>query len=143
MSAILVLILRVLLAAALYTFLGWALVTVWRELKANSDMISSKQIPAISLLRVDTGTQTSQEFDCAEVVIGRDPGCEFSIPHETVSAHHARLSYHHKQWWLEDLHSTNGTFLNDERVLIPTVMMTGDELRCGQIYLQIVINGKS
>jgi hypothetical protein len=143
MSAIIVLILRVFLALALYGFLGWALITVWRELKANSDLISSKQVPSISLLRINAGTEVAQEFACSEIVIGRDPGCEFSIAHETVSAHHARLSYHHNQWWIEDLHSTNGTFLNDERVFTPTVMITGDELRCGQIYLQIVINGKS
>jgi len=143
MSAIIVLILRFFLAAALYGFLGWALFTVWRELKANSDLINSKQVPSISLLRADAGTQSPQVFVCPEIVIGRDPNCEYSIAHETVSAHHARLSYHHKQWWIEDLQSTNGTFLNDERVFTPTVMITGDELRCGQIYLQIVINGKS
>jgi hypothetical protein len=143
MSAFIVLILRFFLAAALYGFLGWALVTVWRELKANSDLISSKQVPSISLLRVDVGNESAQGFECPEIVIGRDPTCDFSIAHETVSAHHARLSYHHNQWWIEDLHSTNGTFLNDERVFTPTVMITGDELRCGQIYLQIVINGKS
>jgi FHA domain len=143
MSAIIVLFLRIFLAATLYGFLGWAMVTIWREIKANSDLISSKQVPSINLRRADAGTEFAQEFTCPEIVIGRDPGCEFSIPHETVSAHHARLSYHHSQWWIEDLHSTNGTFLNDERVFTPTVMITGDELRCGQIYLQIVINGKS
>lgn len=143
MSAIIVLILRIILAAALYGFLVWALVTIWRELKSNSDLISSKKVPSISLLRNDAGTESAQAFACSEIVIGRDPACEFSIPHETVSAHHAKLSYHHNQWWIEDLHSTNGTFLNDERVFTPTVMITGDELRCGQIYIQIIINGKS
>jgi len=143
MSAIIVLILRIFLAAALYGFLGWALFTVWREIKANSDLISSKKVPTIRLLRVEAGTEIVQEYGCPEIVIGRDPSCDFSIAHKTVSAHHARLSYHHNQWWIEDLHSTNGTFLNDERVFTPTVMITGDELRCGQIYLQIVINGNS
>jgi pSer/pThr/pTyr-binding forkhead associated (FHA) protein len=62
---------------------------------------------------------------------------------DTVSARHARLSYHHNQWWVEDLQSRNGTYLNDERVSVPTVIVSGDELRYGQVATLIEIDEKS
>jgi pSer/pThr/pTyr-binding forkhead associated (FHA) protein len=55
----------------------------------------------------------------------------------TVSNTHARLSYHHGQWWLEDLRSTNGTFLNDEAVASPLVVTDGDVVRCGQVQFTL------
>jgi pSer/pThr/pTyr-binding forkhead associated (FHA) protein len=59
---------------------------------------------------------------------------------EAMSAHHARISYHHTQWWLEDLNSTNGTFLNRDQVSVPTVIISGDEIKCGNTLLTIRID---
>lgn len=140
MSGIILLILRILLAAALYTFLGWAVITIWRDLRAQGRSISAPEIPAISLSALEQ--QRGGEMgpvENAEIIIGRSTSCDHSIVDETVSARHARLSYHHNQWWVEDLKSTNGTYLNDERVNVPTVMISGDELRCGQVRMLVAI----
>lgn len=139
MSGILILALRMLLALSLYVFLGWALYTIWRELRLQSMQISSRQVPEITLTLLDADSETPRSYTIPEIIIGRDPNCECPIPAETVSLHHARLSYHHNQWWLEDLQSTNGTFINDERVTTPTVLISGDELRCGQFNLLVTI----
>ncbi len=66
--------------------------------------LTARKIPPISLTLTLTG-QVSQirRFIQAEVTIGRDPACECPVADEAVSARHARLSYHHNQWWLEDL----------------------------------------
>jgi pSer/pThr/pTyr-binding forkhead associated (FHA) protein len=56
-----------------------------------------------------------------------------------ASARHARLSYHHNQWWLEDLGSTNGTLLNQEKLALPTVVISGDEFRCGETRFTITL----
>ena len=39
------------------------------------------------------------------------------------------VSFHHGQWWLEDLGSTNGTFLNKNQIAVPTVIITGDQIQ--------------
>ena len=57
-----------------------------------------------------------------------------------ISARHAHLTYHHNQWWLEDLASTNGTLLNDIRITTPTVITSGDELQCGATRLFISLS---
>jgi pSer/pThr/pTyr-binding forkhead associated (FHA) protein len=49
------------------------------------------------------------------------------------------LSYHHSQWWIQDLQSTNGTLLNDEKLKSATVIVSGDEIVCGQSVLIVSI----
>jgi pSer/pThr/pTyr-binding forkhead associated (FHA) protein len=54
-----------------------------------------------------------------------------------VSRQHARLLRKEDNWMIEDLHSTNGTFVNEERVppSQPTWLNSGDSVRCGQLVL--------
>lgn len=139
-SGILVLILRILLALILFGFVGWALLTIWRELRTQAQMLSSPRIPALMISRLDGVELPPHSFVDPEVIIGRSKNCDYAITDETVSARHTRLSFHHNQWWAEDLKSTNGTFLNDERISVPTVIIPGDELRCGQVGLVIGID---
>jgi hypothetical protein len=49
MSAPFVLALRVLLAMSLYAFLGWTLLTIWRELRSQGTLLAARKIPGISL----------------------------------------------------------------------------------------------
>ena len=143
MTGPVLLVLRILLIASLYCFLAWAMVTLWRDLRVNSQLISAPTIPPITLTRdpkPDGQTGEPRVLGQAEVVIGRSSKSDYPIVDDTVSARHARLSYHHNQWWVEDLRSTNGTSLNDERVAVPTVIVSGDDLRCGQVNMVIGIN---
>ena len=142
MSGIVILILRIILAVSLYAFLGWALYVIWRELRAQGLMMTTPQIPPLLLTPLEGDVDGHPIFDSPEVVIGRSTTCELPISNDTVSSRHARLSYHHNQWWLEDLNSTNGTYLNDEPVSTPTVVVTGDELRVGQVFMVIGIQDK-
>ncbi len=140
MTGILVLVLRIAVAIALFGFLGWAFYLLWRELKEQLGMLSKRQIPKVEISwNLDTEVE-SHLFSTPDVVIGRDPHCDCPISNDTISARHARLSFHHNQWWLEDLLSTNGTYINQERVDVPTVIITGDEIRCGQVNLNIDIH---
>lgn len=141
MSGILLLGLRILLAASLYAFLGWALYTLWMDLKRESEILAVRQAPPITL-KLNAPDQ-ALSFTKNEISIGRDPASDLPLEDKTVSTQHARLVYHHNQWWIEDLGSTNGTFLNQERVSSPLVITEGDQIRCGQIVLEILIGSQS
>lgn len=141
MSGIVVLIVRAIVSLMLYAFLGTALYIIWQDLQMQSELVKAAQVPLMTISPISDDT-SPMEYSVPEVIIGRDPLCNCAIPDETVSSRHARLSYHHNQWWLEDLNSTNGTFLNDDRVYTPTVVIAGDEIRCGQIVLKIIITAK-
>jgi hypothetical protein len=143
MREIVVLILRILLALCLYGFLAWAVSIIWRDLRHQSQLLSSPAIPNMALAVLDEQDEKRAAFNAPEILIGRSQNTDFPVSDDTVSARHARLSYHHNQWWVEDLNSTNGTFLNDEPIRVPTVVVTGDELRCGQVNLLISIAEKN
>lgn len=137
--AVIVLIFRILLFLALLSFLGWIVFTMWRELKFQTQLVSTKKIPFISIYRDSDGADARQIFTRSELMIGRDPACDIPLNDDTVSNHHARVWFKNKQWWVEDENSTNGTYLNDERLEIPTILISGDELRIGNIFLLVEI----
>jgi len=142
MSGPILLILRLILVLSLYAFLGWALLTLRRDLKRQSEAMLSRQAPPISLLRRIEQEFVPFHFMASEILIGRDPLCDCHLDDKTVSAEHARIAYHHSQWWIEDLHSRNGTYLNQEAVSSQVVVTSGDELRFGQIAFFVEIGEK-
>jgi pSer/pThr/pTyr-binding forkhead associated (FHA) protein len=140
MSGPFVLTLRLLLAFSLYAFLGWAFYNLWRDIKQQGELLALRKIPPIKLTIIPgKSTSETRDFSLPEVIIGRDPACECRVDDETVSIRHARLSFHHNQWWLEDLNSTNGTTLNQGKLNMPTVVMSDDEFRCGDTLFVISI----
>jgi pSer/pThr/pTyr-binding forkhead associated (FHA) protein len=138
MIATVVLVLRIALTIALYFFLVWALSTVLQDLRQQGSRIATQKKPGITLfVKLAQGVESQRFFAQTEVRVGRDTNCDLSMMDETMSAHHARLIHHHGQWWLEDLNSTNGTFLNHERLNTPAVIITGDEFKCGNTVFGI------
>ncbi len=136
MSGVVFLALRLLLIACLYAFLGWAFYTIWIDIKRQSEVLTFHKVPLLTLSLPDG---RSFHYSRPEVRIGRDLACDCRLEDKTVSTQHAHLSFHQNQWWLEDLGSTNGTFLNQAPVTAPLVVTTGDQIRCGQISLSISI----
>jgi pSer/pThr/pTyr-binding forkhead associated (FHA) protein len=142
MSGIVVLLLRLLLVVALYAFLGVALWVLWKQLEQTSARIARRQIPSIRL-QVTGGRQApvALAFAQSEVSVGRDPLSDVPLQDEAVSVRHALLSFHHGQWWLQDLGSKNGTRLNSQHVDGATVLTNGDEIQCGQVRLSVGLDG--
>src|SRR6185503_3996488 len=144
MTAILVLILRFALTIALYTFLGWVLSILWQEVKQQGELLASQKKPVIKVLaKLESGKEVQQRYSQTEVTIGRDPNCDFPILDEAISAHHARVSFHHSQWWLEDLNSTNGTFIGKSKVSVPVVLIASDEFKCGNTLFTVDMDALS
>jgi hypothetical protein len=140
MTGIFLLIFRLLLTASLFLFLGWALWVLWRSLSMQSSQVSALKTPTLSLTVQETDTPAwTHSFSSPDITIGREPGCECILSDDTISLRHARLSYHHSQWWIQDLQSTNGTLLNDEKLKSATVIVSGDEIVCGQSVLIVSI----
>ncbi|MCL4275882.1 MAG: FHA domain-containing protein [Anaerolineales bacterium] len=138
MSGSIVLALRLVTTLALFAFLAWALIYLYREVQRQSSTLASRRVPRISItVRHGGGTSSVKQFSQPEITLGRDPGSDIPLPDDTVSTRHAQLTYHHGQWWLEDLASTNGTMLNDTPITMPTVITSGDEIRCGEAQLLV------
>jgi pSer/pThr/pTyr-binding forkhead associated (FHA) protein len=141
MLGIIFLILRILLAVLLFLFLGWALRLIWLGLKEQARRAAVSQIPSLTLDPEPQADLESFHFTQPTAVVGRDPACDCLLADKTISGQHARLTYEMTQWWVEDLQSTNGTFLNQQSISTPVVLTSGDELRFGQLAFRVIIEG--
>jgi pSer/pThr/pTyr-binding forkhead associated (FHA) protein len=138
MSGVILLLLRILLSAVLYAFLGWAFYTLWKNLRQHAFAMSNHKIPSLTL----TGTEDlAEEYYYIQPIVnvGRGSTNDLMINNDTVSSHHARLAYNLNQWWLHDLNSTNGTYINGQRLLTSTVLTTGDMIGFGEVNLMVSI----
>ena len=73
-----------------------------------------------------------------QLTIGRDTRCHVSLPEDgTVSQNHARVYRRDGRVWLEDLGSTNGTYVNSNAVSSPTVLHKGDRIQVGRAVLEV------
>ena len=74
-----------------------------------------------------------------EAVIGRDYRCDVVVDDREVSRMHARLSPdEHAGWLIADLATKNGTFLNDELLVGPARVVSGDVIRIGRATCTVV-----
>jgi pSer/pThr/pTyr-binding forkhead associated (FHA) protein len=70
------------------------------------------------------------------MVIGRGEGCEVPLDDTYVSQQHARIFGKNDVWYVEDLGSTNGTYVNDQRLAAPAMLQAGDRIRVGTTILE-------
>lgn len=71
-------------------------------------------------------------LESQELLIGRDPTCAVSVIDPEVSRKHARLVWDGENFMVEDLGSTNGTFVNGKRITTTHVLQTGDTIAFGE-----------
>ena len=73
-----------------------------------------------------------------ELTIGRSPGCGVAMPDDIyTSTLHARLFRRNDQLWVEDLGSTNGTFVNAEQISKAVRLGRGDHLQIGSTVFEV------
>jgi pSer/pThr/pTyr-binding forkhead associated (FHA) protein len=69
--------------------------------------------------------------------IGRGQSCDIRLTDTYASTAHARISDRNGTWMVEDLGSTNGTYLNQRRVTSPAALAPGDRIRVGKTTLEV------
>ena len=73
-----------------------------------------------------------------EITVGRAAGCQVTIDDTYASQLHARVFQREGQVFVEDLGSTNGTYLNRRKVTGPMQLQRGDKLQIGNTVLELV-----
>ncbi len=120
----------------------WVEMSGWTPADAPAPRASPAPAPAgrgVSRLRVvDPPSQRGRTFELGdELTVGRAAGCQITIEDNFVSHLHARVFRRDGQVWIEDLGSTNGTYLNQEKVGAPAVMHKGDRIQVGETVLEL------
>lgn len=137
MSAIFILILRVITVLSLYLFLGLNIYILWRDLFNEKSQNQLK--PQIKISNLTSGE--SMFFSLNEMFIGRSDLAHIQLFNDdSVSNMHARIYLKANNWWVEDLQSTNGTLINQEPMITPTLITSGDQISCGKSTIEITID---
>jgi pSer/pThr/pTyr-binding forkhead associated (FHA) protein len=154
MSDGLLTILKLFFLALLYLFFFRVLRAVWAELTAPA-VTAAPAGPAgaggraaavrggartpMRLKVVEPASDRGRTYDLGdELTAGRASGCQISLPDDTfVSQLHARIFRRDGQIYVEDLGSTNGTFLNRKKVSSPQPLRRGDRLQIGKTVLEL------
>jgi hypothetical protein len=142
---ILVLILRFAVVLLLYFFLWQVLRFVMRDLRAGggagADSASRSPYGQLVVLRAgSSGVQAGKVFPLGPSnIIGRSmENCEIALNDSFLSSQHARLELQGDAWVLEDLNSTNGTFVNEIEVRDATNVEEGDIVRVGRVEMRVM-----
>jgi len=85
------------------------------------------------IIKFKSGPQSGKEnvFDLDEISLGRDPSCNIVFDEIEVSRHHARIYKSNNEYFIEDLNSTNGTYINGQPVKKQEIIQNGDLITLG------------
>jgi len=153
-------ILQLCLLALLYLFFFRVLRAVWAELRPpklvevtpRSTVVAAaggraarkarKQTQALPveprLVVLEPAEQRGRAFPmAAEMTIGRAAGCQVTLDDTYASQLHARVFQRDGQYLVEDLGSTNGTYLNRQKVAGAMLLQAGDRVQIGNTVLEL------
>ncbi|WP_024286330.1 FHA domain-containing protein [Cellulomonas sp. KRMCY2] len=80
---------------------------------------------------------TTLPLASSAILIGRAPSCTLVLDDDYSSQRHARVFPQDGGWFVEDLGSTNGTFVGREKIAQPTAVSVGVPIRVGQSTLEL------
>ncbi len=110
-----------------------------RSPRSNSAAPGRRSRDTPSRLRVTGGPLNGTTLPLGEsaILIGRSAACTLVLDDDYSSNRHARIFPQDGRWYVEDLGSTNGTFMGRDRIGDPVVMGLGQPVRIGQTVIEL------
>jgi hypothetical protein len=107
--------------------------------KARRGRATSKRRGTPTHLLVVEGENTGARAELADapLLIGRGNDAAIKLDDDYVSTRHARVALSGDQWFVEDLGSTNGTYVGNVRITQPTTIGLGVQVRIGKTILEL------
>jgi len=93
------------------------------------------------ILKFNSTVIKELKIDQDEVIIGRDSGNDVQIDNVAVSREHAKIIRDQNYYFIEDLNSTNGTFINGKKIN-KKFLKENDEISIGKHSLQIIFEDR-
>lgn len=131
-------IVRLLFLGLLYLFLARVVSSLLRDLRAAAREPGASPGRLIVVESPAGEPEQGRSFDLdAITTLGRDVNNAIVIDDPFASSDHAVLTFRGRSWYVEDLGSTNGTFVNGRAVATVSPLGFGDEVSIGQVRLRL------
>ncbi len=111
------------------------------KLASVAEPNSFSQSDALRLIALGAAAPQVYDLGSSRVTIGTGAGNDLLLDEPTASRRHAALERRAGRWYVVDLGSTNGTYINGRRVTAPAPLERGDELRFGNARFGFVAPG--
>ena len=111
------------------------LVLTKQKFKPPLNLPAEQQFATISVI-VGADTKAYAEIGAKKIFIGRQECSDFILTDDSVSRIHASIEYKNGRHFLRDEKSANGTFINGERIVAPTCLCVGDEMKFGETIVR-------
>jgi len=95
----------------------------------------------LAVLQILSGDAVGKQFPmiAERTILGRHPNCQVVLNSSVVSRQHAQVLESHGTFYIEDLRSRNGTFLNEQKISGRTELHDGDQIRLCDVVLNFVL----
>lgn len=144
-------VLKICLLILLYLFFFRVLRAVWAEVNLAKATPSAAAAPGKAPRRTRARERTPPKLQVIEpadvagqtyalgdeLTVGRAAGCQITLDDTYASQIHARIFTRDGQLFVEDLGSTNGTYLNRRKVSAPMVVSLGDRIQIGSTVMEV------
>lgn len=135
-------IFKFIIIAIVYLIIFTAFKIMYKDMKGSGRKAPSRK-KSFGLEIVDPGMNRSIRKGAVvpinrEITIGRRDDNSIVLNEGYVSGHHARVYLRNNQYILEDLNSTNGTILNDQRIDNKVYIKNGDEIKIGSSLFKVI-----
>lgn len=128
----------------LYIFLFFALRTVYVEVlpadrrqRATAKPARASKLKKAHLHVVQTEEKIASKFPLEDVLtVGRGENCAVCLEDNYVSSSHAKFYPGNGRFFVEDMGSTNGTYVNGRRISYPTELRQGDRIKIGKTIFE-------
>jgi pSer/pThr/pTyr-binding forkhead associated (FHA) protein len=111
------------------------LALLWLFVLAALRVVRSDLYAASGLRAIVSGTRVT--LDARPILIGRADDSTLVLDDDYASTRHARISMQGDEWYVEDLGSTNGTYLDRAKVTGPTRVPLGVPVRIGKTVIEL------
>lgn len=129
---------RLLFLILLYLFLARLMRALLRDLRAAAREPSDRPGRLVVLESPGGEPAVGRSFGLDVITpLGRDVNNAIVIDDPFASTDHAVLTYRGRSWYLEDLDSTNGSFINGQRIEGVAALGFGDEIQIGQVRFRL------
>lgn len=131
------LILKAIFTSLIFLFLFWAIRTNY---KTAVSLPEQPQSAAVFLLEVQAPDATFTYPLIKNSTLGRAETADISVNDQAVSAKHCSFRQRGSSWYVADLNSLNGTYVNEQKVSRPVKIKENDRIRVGKTIILVLKN---